>query len=99
MLRAAVRPDSNQIVIEVGSDKATSLKFTNSLPGPVTLSADERTGLKIEIADPKIAAGKSTSVTFRYDAERGARPSTVTFTVSPTGQKIPIQVIYAVNNH
>jgi len=99
MLRAAVRPESYQIAVDLSGNPATSLKFTNSLPGPVTLRAPEASGLKIEIADPDIGAGKSTTVTFRFDSASGAQPSPVTFTVSPTGQKIPIQVIYSVNNH
>jgi len=99
MLKAGVRPEGYQVVIDLTGSRTTSLKFTNSLPGPVTLKAPEAAGLKIDIADSTIGAGKSTLVTFRHEAENGAQPSPLTFTVSPTGQQIPIQVIYSVNNH
>lgn len=99
MLKAAVRPDGYQIVVDLSGERVTSLKFTNSLPGPVTLHAPEGTGLKIKIAEPNIEGGKSTVVTFTFDPANGSRPSPVTFTVAPTGQQIPIQVIYSVNNH
>lgn len=98
MLKAAVRPEGYQIVVDLSGERAASLKFTNSLPGPITLKAPEAPGLKIEIADPTIGAGKSTEVTFRHDAN-GAQPSPVVFTVAPTGQQIRIQIIYSVNNH
>lgn len=99
MLQAAVKPEGHQIEVELSGKRVTSLKFTNSLPGPVTLQAPEVPGLKIEIAEPNIGAGKSTVVSFRHIPNNGAQPSPLTFTVAPTGQKIPIQVIYSVDNH
>ena len=99
MLKAAVRPEGYQIVINLQGDRASSLKFTNSLPGPVTLEAPQAPGLKIEIADSIIGGGKSTVVTFRHEPRNGAQPSPLIFTVAPTGQKIAIQAIYSVNNH
>ena len=98
MLKAAVHPEGYQVVVDLSGSRTTSLKFTNSLPGPVTLKAPDAAGLKIDIADSSVGGGKSTTVTFRHD-QNGAQPSPVTFTVSPTGQQIAIQIIYSVNNH
>jgi hypothetical protein len=99
MLQAGVKPEGYQIQLEITGQRTTSLKFTNSLPGPVTLQAPEVPGLKIEIAEPNIGGGKSTVVAFRHEPNNGAQPPLLTFTVAPTGQKIAIQVIYSVDNH
>jgi hypothetical protein len=98
MLQAAVRPERNQITVDITGKTATTINFANTLPGPVTLQLPAEPGLKIEIANASIPAGKSIPVSFQADL-KGERPATVTFTVAPTGQKIPIQIIYSVDNH
>lgn len=98
MLAASVRADRNQISLNTNGQQIATINFTNSLPGPITLHAPEAPGVKIEIANTTVPAGKSTVVTFRVDTEHSSKPATLTFTVDPTGQKIPIQVIYFVQN-
>jgi hypothetical protein len=97
MLHAAVQPDSNQITVDVAGDKDTLVTFTNHLPGPATLKAPDVPGLRIEIQKPNLAAGESTKVVFR-SKNAGLQQRTATFTVEPTNQQIPIQVIFTVHN-
>jgi hypothetical protein len=97
MLHAAVQPDSNQITVDVAGDKDTVVTFTNHLPGPATLKAPEIPGFQIEVQKPNLAAGESTKVLFRYK-NAGLEQRTATFTVEPTNQQIPIQIICTVHN-
>ncbi len=97
MLAAGVRASQNQVMLYVNTGAPAKLTFTNSLPGPATLQAPDVPGLKIEIPKPQMAAGQSTEVILRYDGA-GSQQRTVTFTVLPTNQKIPIQVLFAVQN-
>jgi hypothetical protein len=97
MLHASVQPDSNQITLDVAGDKDTIVTFTNHLPGPATLKAPDMPGFQIEIEKPNLATGESTKVSFRYK-NAGLQQRTAIFTVEPTNQQIPIQIICTVHN-
>jgi hypothetical protein len=99
MLKAAVKPDRNQIAVDLTDGKTTIITLTNSLPGPVQIQAPKVTGMAIDVAKPSLASGESTKVSFKCENPDGPHPPVVNFTVLPTNQQIPIQLIFSVNNH
>ncbi len=99
MLQAAVRPDRNQIAVDLTDGRITTITFTNSLPGPVQIQPPQVNGMKIEVAKPSLASGESTTATFKCEIPDGPHPPVVNFTVLPTKQQIPIHLLFSVNNH
>ncbi|HXG33267.1 MAG TPA: hypothetical protein VNJ11_07875 [Bryobacteraceae bacterium] len=96
-LQTMVRADKTQVNLNLRGESSDTVKITNTLPGPVTLSLEYQAvpGLEVQLDREQLAANETATVTFRsrLDGQLPSADITVTVRVMPTAQLIPIRVM------
>jgi hypothetical protein len=96
-LQTMVRADKSQVNLNLHRESSDTVRITNPLPGPVTLSLEYQAvpGLEVKLDREQLGANETAVVTFRSRLQ-GEVPSgdiTVYVRVMPTAQLIPIHVM------
>jgi hypothetical protein len=96
-LQTMVRADKSQVNLDLHRESSDTVRITNPLPGPVTLSLEYQAvpGLEVKLDREQLGANETAVVTFRSRLQ-GEVPSgdiTVYVRVMPTAQLIPIHVM------
>jgi hypothetical protein len=96
-LQTMVRADKTQVNLNLRGESSDTVKITNTLPGPVTLSLEYHAvpGVEIQLDREQLGPNETAMVTFRSRLE-GEVPQgdiTVNVRVMPTAQVIPIRVM------
>lgn len=96
-LQSMVRADKGEVTLNLSGESSDSVKITNPLPGPVTLSLEYQAapGLEVTLDREQLGANETAVVTFRssFKGEIPKGDITVNVRVMPTAQLIPIRVM------
>ncbi len=96
-LQTMVRADKTQVNLNLRGESSDTVKITNTLPGPVTLSLEYQAvpGMEIQLDREHLGANETATVTFRSRLEGEIPPADITVyvRVMPTAQVIPIRVM------
>lgn len=90
---SGVHAQPTRVALDPSHSDGRAVTVTNTLEGSVTIrNLTDSPLLDVVIAKPTLNAGESTTVTVTPKAGSSDRPSSLTLEVSPTGQKIQIQL-------
>jgi hypothetical protein len=92
-LKGAVHADPEAIVLDPAHPMPVTVKLSNVLPGPVSLTnSGDSSGLTVSIAKANLGPTESTTVTITPIADAKERPEVIVFAVQPLNQTVSVRI-------